>query len=124
MSHTVKYASVARVTVTWLPTGGPCNLVRGSTFSLRAGHSLWYINGGLAAKPELDEREMPLNLCDRPLAARDLTSYRCKSTHGWIMIGAEGDQDALVQARRTNSDAKSEDLQIWNGDAYVPVSWQ
>ena len=63
----------------------------------------------------------PLNLCDRPLAAEGLTSYRCRSAYGWIMIGAASHDDALVQARRSAEAAKFEELEIWNGDKYVPL---
>ncbi len=56
---------------------------------------------------------------DRPLAAKGLTSYRCKSRYGWIMIGANDHDDAMHEARRSSSDARREDLQIWNGLEYV-----
>lgn len=54
----------------------------------------------------------------RPLAAPGLISYRCKNRHGWTMIGASDDLDAMAQAKRSDSDAKVEDLQVWNGTAY------
>lgn len=58
-------------------------------------------------------------LDSKPLAAPGLLSYRCKSAFGWIMIGAKDDDDAFVQAKRSNVKAKREDLQIWNGSTYV-----
>lgn len=66
-------------------------------------------------------RRTGFNLCDRPLAAPGLTSYRCRSGYGWIMIGARNNGDALGEARRTRSDAMSQDLQVWDGTQYVPV---
>lgn len=61
-----------------------------------------------------------LNLAAKPLAAQGLNSYRCKQPFGWVMIGAKDDDDALVQARRSHAEAKFEDLQRWDGNAYVP----
>lgn len=61
-----------------------------------------------------------LNLTSRPLAAKGLVSYGCEGIYGWIMIGAT-DHDDLKQARRSNSSAKAEDLQVWNGTVYVPA---
>lgn len=60
--------------------------------------------------------------CDRPLAAPGLLSYRCKSAYGWIMIGAHDNLDALAEAQRSASfPVRLEDLQIWDGDKYVPA---
>lgn len=56
---------------------------------------------------------------DKPLAAPGLISYRCKGRYGWIMIGANDDLDALKEARRSSSEAKAEDLQVWDGKSYV-----
>jgi hypothetical protein len=59
---------------------------------------------------------------NRPMAAPGLTSYRCKSAYsGWIMIGARDAADALREARRSRSDARAADLQIWDAtaDSYV-----
>ncbi|CAG9228576.1 hypothetical protein [Burkholderia vietnamiensis] len=61
---------------------------------------------------------------ERPLAAAGLTSYRCKGRYGWIMIGARDDGDAMREARRSCSDAKLEDLEVWNGSGYAPVKVQ
>ena len=58
---------------------------------------------------------------DRPLAAQGLISYRCRNRYGWTMIGAKDAESAMSEARRSASDAKRENLQIWNGDEYVPV---
>lgn len=56
---------------------------------------------------------------DRPLAAPGLISYRAKSRHGWIMIGAEDVHMARREAARSNP--AFWDLQAWNGAEYVPV---
>lgn len=37
------------------------------------------------------------------------------------MIGARSDQDALIEAKRSNSKAHHCDLQVWNGDRYVEL---
>lgn len=62
-----------------------------------------------------------LNPEDRPLAAHGLTSYRCKGRFGWIMIGALDHTDAMSEARRSSPEAKTEDLQVWDGNKYIPV---
>lgn len=58
---------------------------------------------------------------DRPLAAHGLISYRCRNRYGWTMIGAKDVESAMSEARRSASDAKRENLQVWNGTEYVPV---
>lgn len=60
-------------------------------------------------------------LSERPLAAPGFVSYRARSLHGWIMIGALSDQDALIEAKRSNSKARHCDLQVWSGDRYVEL---
>ncbi|WP_199028440.1 KH domain-containing protein [Ralstonia sp. ASV6] len=62
-----------------------------------------------------------ISLTNKPLAAHGLLSYRCRSAYGWIMIGATDHADALLQANRSRQGATMEDLQAWNGKAYVPV---
>ena len=63
-----------------------------------------------------------INLCDKPMAAHGLTSYRYKGRYGWIMIGAKDDNDALNEAQRSTSDKVTmNNLQIWNGTNYQPV---
>lgn len=62
----------------------------------------------------------PRDLTSKPLAAAGLLSYRCKCPFGWIMIGAVDDEDAMVQARRSNKQSRREDLQKWDGNGYVP----
>jgi hypothetical protein len=57
---------------------------------------------------------------NRPLAAAGLISYRCKNPSGWTMIGARDDADALREARRSDDKADPKNLEIWNGNAYVP----
>lgn len=58
---------------------------------------------------------------EKPLADEGLTSYRCKGRYGYIMIGAKDHQDAMFEALRCSDAAKREDLEIWNGDRYVPA---
>lgn len=63
-----------------------------------------------------------LNLHDKPLADKGLSSYRCRSPYGgWIMIGAKNDQEAMCEALRSNSSCTKDGLQIWNGTEYVLV---
>ena len=60
-----------------------------------------------------------LNLCDKPMAAQGLTSYRYRGRYGWIMIGAKDDNDALREAQRSTSDKVIIDnLQIWKESQY------
>lgn len=64
------------------------------------------------------------NICDKPLAAKGLVSYRYKSRFGWVMIGAKDDVDALNEAKRSVERpcvVSTENLQVWDGSAYVPV---
>lgn len=59
---------------------------------------------------------------NRPCAAAGLTSYRYRLRHGFVMIGANGAKDALVQARRsTDSEVTIDNLEIWNGSTYEKV---
>lgn len=63
-----------------------------------------------------------LNLCDKPMAAHGLISYRYKGRYGWIMIGAKDDNDALREAQRSTSDKVTmENLQIWKGSQYEQI---
>lgn len=59
---------------------------------------------------------------NRPLAAKGLTSYRCKGLWGWIMIGAKDHHDAWREAQRSGEFCKRSTLQIWDGKEYVPVN--
>lgn len=59
---------------------------------------------------------------DRPMAAHGLKSYRYKGRHGWIMIGATDDADAMSEARRSLDDGRPPRLgllQAWDGSRYV-----
>lgn len=58
---------------------------------------------------------------NKPLAMAGLTSYRCKSPYGWVMIGAKDHEGALNEAKRSTREPKMEDLQIWNGSEYVSI---
>lgn len=63
-----------------------------------------------------------LNLCDKPMAAHGLISYRYRGRYGWIMIGAKDDNDALREAQRSTNDKVTRDnLQIWKGSQYEQV---
>ena len=64
---------------------------------------------------------MSYSVTDKPLAAKGLTSYRCRNGCGWTMIGAKDVDDAMREARRSDESAKREDLQVWNGSEYVPA---
>jgi hypothetical protein len=68
----------------------------------------------------------PQSLHDRPLASPPLKSYRYRGNHGWIMIGATDDADALREAKRSLSsgtEVRPERLEAWNGQRYVAVRW-
>lgn len=59
---------------------------------------------------------------DRPLAAEGLTSYRYRSPHGFVMIGAHTEAQAMREAARSvTGDADDSRLEIWRPDrlAYV-----
>ena len=58
---------------------------------------------------------------DKPLASPGLTSYRCKSTYGWVMIGALDHDDAYREALRSSQYAARECLEVWDGSEYVPL---
>ena len=59
------------------------------------------------------------DICDRPLAADGLISYRAKGRYGWVMIGALSPEQAMREAKR--STPEPQDLQVWNGEKYIPV---
>lgn len=68
----------------------------------------------------------PSERTNKPMAAHGWLSYRCKGPYDkgpydWIMIGAKDDKDAMVQALRSSKYAKEENLEKWDGNAYVPV---
>ena len=65
-----------------------------------------------------------MNTCDKPLAARGLTSYRYRGNYGWVMIGATDHADALRETARSvsNHTPTLDRLQVWNGTEYVPSS--
>lgn len=58
---------------------------------------------------------------DKPLAVEGLTSFRCKSPFGWVMIGATDPDDAMRQAKLSTEKPRRQDLEIWDGTIYVPV---
>ena len=61
-----------------------------------------------------------LDITSRPLAAEGYESYRCKGGYGWIMIGANSDDEALSEARRSIANPTLADIDRWDGAAYVP----
>lgn len=73
-----------------------------------------------ARKSTMKASSLPLT--SRPLACKGFVSYRCKSPYGWVMIGAKDHADALSEAKRSSWSAKAEDLEVWDGCRYVPVS--
>lgn len=63
-----------------------------------------------------------MDICDRPLAAAGLNSYRYRGRYGWVMIGARDHADALKEAARSVSDAVTPaNLEYWDGARYVPA---
>ena len=59
---------------------------------------------------------------DKPLAIAGLTSYRLLGPYGWIMVGAMDHEDAMRQAARSTRLPDRDNLQVWNGQEYVPVT--
>lgn len=59
---------------------------------------------------------------NQPMATNGFISYRCKTPYGWCMIGAKDNEDALREAKRSTNNPTEEDLQIWNGTEYVPIT--
>jgi len=63
-----------------------------------------------------------MGICNKPLAAPGLISYRYWGLYGWIMIGATDHNDALREAKRSVSyDVTIDNLQVWDGSKYVKV---
>ena len=60
-----------------------------------------------------------MQIFDKPLADKGLTSYRAKGRYGWIMIGAIHDADAITQARLSTDRIYS--LQVFDGKKYVEI---
>lgn len=62
-------------------------------------------------------------LHDKPLADYGQISYRYRALFGWVMIGATDIAGALSEAGRSISTTPQiENLQVWNGQEYVPVA--
>lgn len=55
----------------------------------------------------------------RPVASAGWTSYRCRSRFGWIMIGANDDEEAWREALRSSPAPDPDTLQVWDGVRYV-----
>lgn len=74
---------------------------------------------------DAEARKVVLSLLpftERPVAAAGFTSYRYRGPHGWIMIGASGNADALKEARRsTDAPVALNKLEVWRVDHYEPV---
>lgn len=63
-----------------------------------------------------------MDIWDKPLAIKGLTSYRYKGKYGYIMIGAVDHNDALREARRSSSyPVFMNNLEIWDGKEYKPL---
>ena len=108
-------AAQAIVYIGFTPMALRCNVLdtgfMGSTLRPSPRHPAMRIN--MCSSP---------NLCDRPLAAPGLTSYRYAGRYGWIMIGATDDAGALREAQRSTRDAVTADrLQVWGGHEYQTV---
>lgn len=59
---------------------------------------------------------------DKTLATAGLNSYRYQGPYGWIMIGAEDDEQALREAQRsTSAKVTADKLQMWSGSSYLPT---
>ncbi len=58
---------------------------------------------------------------NRPCAAANLISYRCRGRFGWIMIGAKSDDDALSEARRSWPEATRDRIERWDGARYFAI---
>jgi hypothetical protein len=64
-------------------------------------------------------------ICDRPLAAKGLTSYRYRGRYGWIMIGALNAADAVREAQRsTHGDIDLNNLEIWQEGKYQKINYE
>ena len=72
-------------------------------------------------KVAIVEQTATTDICDKPLAASGLISYRYKGEYGYIMIGARNDDDALREAYRSVRPTlvSIDRLEIWNGTGYV-----
>jgi hypothetical protein len=68
--------------------------------------------------------EMPQSAApqDQPMAGEGLTSYRMKSPYGYVMIGAKDPADAMREASRSTDNPNPADLEVWDGQKYVPVA--
>ena len=62
------------------------------------------------------------DLTSRPLAAPGLVSYRSRGRFGYIMIGARNHAHAQREALRSSEVAQQKDLEVWNGQKYVPAT--
>ncbi|MFN9471421.1 hypothetical protein [Acidovorax sp.] len=69
---------------------------------------------------KLNPRARPRPISSLPLAAPGLLSFRLALPHSFIMIGAKDEADAMIQAARSTPKPRMEDLQRWDGQAYVP----
>lgn len=64
------------------------------------------------------------NVCDKPLAAAGLTSYRYRGRYGWVMIGATDANAALREALRSiTGPAYMANLQVYGWNGYEPVQF-
>lgn len=65
-----------------------------------------------------------MDLHNKPMASKGLTSYRYKGPYGYIMIGAKDHKDALSEAARSLSSGSPSrhNLEIWFNDRYISVA--
>jgi len=59
---------------------------------------------------------------NKPMADYGLTSYRLKGRYGFIMIGPKSHDEALREALRSTNEAKRENLEVWTGLKYEPIT--
>lgn len=82
-------------------------------------------NGDCEATPtEAVKPTAPIDPTTQPLAIAGLNSYRYKGRYGYMMIGANGEDEALREAERGMSSglqASLETLEKWVDGRYVPV---
>jgi hypothetical protein len=111
MTNTTKTGGALSVTC---PT---CGRLNGQVCKTSSGKALF-------GKPHARRRALAFSTdtANKPLAAHGLKSYRYKGRHGFIMIGAHDDADALNEARRSLDDMRPPRLgllEAWDGSRYV-----
>ena len=91
---------------------------------------VFYVEQAAPDMPDTDRIDSLALALDRarqnlPMAAPGLLSYRYRGAHGWVMIGATDDADALREAQRsTPAPVTADRLQRWTGTEYQPTKGQ